>query len=112
MMLRRSDPTQKPVQSATAKKLWHATWMECQRIAVAYNLSLAWEDSPTGRTLMLLGPDSPSDMSRFFPWAAFSDARFEHTSSVVLRWLLDRGEWFTGVELDWLVVRAAVLADC
>ena len=50
-------------QSPAARLFNEAAWTLCNQIADDYGFTLSWEDDANGRVLMLLGPDSPSEMT-------------------------------------------------
>jgi hypothetical protein len=100
-----------PRQSAPARWFAHAGWMECQRIAAVYGFSLTWEDDGDERTLMLLGADSPADMTLTITRAHLDASRLEVTTRMILLWMLERGRYWTDRDIDWLALRDAVLGD-
>lgn len=95
-----SAPERKPVQSVAARWFAHAGWSECQRIAVVYDFDLAWQDDEHGRTLMLLGHDSPAEMTMHIRWMDLDGSRLEATTGRILRWMLERGAAWRGFEYD------------
>lgn len=95
-----ATPDGAPRQTASARWFAHAAWMECQRIAVVYDFTLSWEDDADGRTLMLLGADSPDEMTLRLHWMQFDASQLEATTGLILRWMLERGRAWRGFEYD------------
>ena len=87
-------------QSPAARLFNEAAWTLCNQIADDYGFTLSWEDDANGRVLMLLGPDSPSEMTMRLRRADLDGSRAEATAGRVIRWMLERGAYWTGREMN------------
>jgi hypothetical protein len=90
-------PETTPTQTTRARWLVHPAWCHCEEIAEQCGFDLSWRDDEEGyRTLMLLGPDSPADMAMRLHRSRFATRHVLATAGVILRWMIERGEWWTG----------------
>lgn len=96
-----SAPEMTPRQSTAAHWFAHAGWVECLRIAAAFAFSLDWQDDELGRTLLLLGTDSPAEMTMHIRWAQLDSSRLEATTGLILRWMIERAAYWRGGDMDW-----------
>lgn len=90
-------PDAAPRQSTAARWITHPAWCHCQEIAEQCGFDLHWHDDEEGyRSLMLLGVDSPAEMTMRIHLSRFDTRHIIATTGVVLRWMIDRGQWWTG----------------
>jgi hypothetical protein len=99
-----------PTQNTAARLYALAGEDEGARIAAAYDFDLYWEDDSDGRTLMLLGPDSPAEMTLKLTWWQLDSRNLVATTSMALQWMIDRGNEWRGRDVDWLALREAAFA--